>query len=50
MVYVENLTQGLYVEGETDVEVYTLNFAALGEAALDQDRSLALIKEIADGL
>ncbi|MGQ0837856.1 helix-turn-helix domain-containing protein [Actinokineospora sp.] len=50
VAYVENLTQGLYVEEPADVEVYTLNFAALREAALDQNRSLALIKEIADDL
>jgi transcriptional regulator with XRE-family HTH domain len=50
VVYMENLTQGLYVEDPTDVEVYTAYFAALREAALDPDRSIELISEIADDL
>ncbi len=50
VVYMENLTQGLYVEEEADVEVYRAHYAALREAALDADRSIELISEIADDL
>jgi transcriptional regulator with XRE-family HTH domain len=48
VVYIENLTQGLYLEDAKDVEVYNTYFAALREAALDADESIELISKIAD--
>jgi transcriptional regulator with XRE-family HTH domain len=50
VVYIENLTQGLYLEEAADVEVYTAYFAALREAALDMHRSIELVSEIANDL
>jgi transcriptional regulator with XRE-family HTH domain len=50
VVYLENLTQGLYVEQAADVELYDSYFAATKAVALDTDRSIELITEIADGL
>lgn len=46
-VYMDNLTSGLYVEAEEDVEAYTLNFERLRKHhALDPETSAQRIAEI----
>jgi len=47
-VYLENLNGGLYLEEETDVAAYTLNFERLTEAAHDPDESTKLIHRISE--
>ncbi|MEO3809649.1 helix-turn-helix transcriptional regulator [Sphaerisporangium sp. B11E5] len=49
VVFLENLTGGLYVEREVDVYRYTLAFDHLRAKALDPEDSYRLIAEIAQG-
>ncbi|GAA4035687.1 helix-turn-helix transcriptional regulator [Allokutzneria multivorans] len=49
-VYVENLVYGFYLEEQASVDRYKLSFSGLQEAALDSDRSIQKITEIAGGL
>lgn len=48
--YVELVEKGVYLEQETDVERYRLNFTGLQEVALDHYESLELISTIRSGL
>jgi transcriptional regulator with XRE-family HTH domain len=48
-VYLDTLTGGLYLEDESDIDVYQLAWKRLAATALDFDRSVALIDRIADG-
>ncbi len=50
VVYLENLTSGLYVEETAEVDRYTLMFDHLRAAALSPKESVALIAEVADHL
>ncbi|WP_267594052.1 DUF5753 domain-containing protein [Carbonactinospora thermoautotrophica] len=50
VVYLENLTSGLYVEETAEVDRYTLMFDYLRAAALSPKESVALIAEVADAL
>ena len=47
-VYLDTLTGGLYLEDESDIEVYQLAWKRLAATALDFDRSVALTERIAD--
>lgn len=50
VVYLDNLTHSGYLEASQDVAAYTMNFAALQEAALGSTESVALMTEIAASL
>ncbi len=49
IVFVENMTSDLFIEDENDVHRYSLAFGRLLELALEEDKSIALISQIADG-
>jgi transcriptional regulator with XRE-family HTH domain len=50
VVYVENLTHGVFVEDSASVQTYTLNFAGLQKVALSRTRSAKVIAEVAGAL
>lgn len=47
-VYLDNITDGLYLEQDSDVAAYTLNFERVRVAAHDPDDSTTLIQRIRD--
>ncbi|GDY30067.1 transcriptional regulator [Gandjariella thermophila] len=50
VVYVENLTHGVFVEDSASVQTYTMNFAGLQKMALSPTRSAKVIAEVAGAL
>lgn len=48
VVYLENIPDGVYLEGATDVEAFMLAFDRLRAAALHPDDSISLIQRVAD--
>jgi transcriptional regulator with XRE-family HTH domain len=49
-VFVDNLSRGIYLEDDAEVEAYTLNFERLAAIALDPETSAQRITEIRGGL
>ena len=45
-VYLDNLTEGIYLEDDHDLAAYTLNFERLGTVASNPDESAKLIQRI----
>ena len=50
VVFLENMTSDLFIEDEGDVYSYTRAFSGLRELALDQQESIAALRQIASEL
>ena len=49
LVYIEDIVSSRYLDNAGDVEFHSMTFDRLGDVALDPDRSLSLMRHIAQG-